>query len=130
MRANVANEDLPEEIVSALRAALNGHRCLSRAVAGALHKEHQTGLASNSRPAIGANRTGRRLKSAAFFFPPLTHTPTPHSALHYNWVHSTKDPMPPSLRDHFLLDPDVIFFNHGSFGACPRPISNFIRPRL
>lgn len=27
-----------------------------------------------------------------------------------------------SLRDHFLLDPDVIFFNHGSFGATPRSV--------
>lgn len=26
------------------------------------------------------------------------------------------------LRDQFLLDDDVIFLNHGSFGACPRPV--------
>ncbi len=27
-----------------------------------------------------------------------------------------------SLRDQFLLDPGVIFLNHGSFGATPRPV--------
>ncbi len=27
-----------------------------------------------------------------------------------------------SLKQHFLLNPDVIFLNHGSFGATPRPV--------
>lgn len=27
-----------------------------------------------------------------------------------------------SLKDQFLLQPDVIFLNHGSFGACPKPV--------
>jgi isopenicillin-N epimerase len=27
-----------------------------------------------------------------------------------------------ALRDEFLLDPDVVYLNHGAFGACPRPV--------
>ncbi len=26
------------------------------------------------------------------------------------------------MRQHFLLEPDVIYLNHGSFGACPKPV--------
>ncbi len=31
------------------------------------------------------------------------------------------------LRDLFLLDPDVVFLNHGSFGAVPRPVFEVYR---
>ena len=28
----------------------------------------------------------------------------------------------PELKKLFMLDPDITFLNHGSFGACPKPI--------
>jgi isopenicillin-N epimerase len=32
------------------------------------------------------------------------------------------DSTAPTLRDHFLLDPAIVYLTHGSFGACPRPV--------
>ena len=26
------------------------------------------------------------------------------------------------MKSQFLLDPEITFLNHGSFGACPKPI--------
>ena len=31
-------------------------------------------------------------------------------------------PMAETLRQEFLLDRDVVFLNHGSFGATPEPV--------
>ena len=26
------------------------------------------------------------------------------------------------IKEKFLIDPNTIFLNHGSYGACPRPV--------
>src|SRR5258706_10412918 len=30
--------------------------------------------------------------------------------------------MPPGFKTDFLVDPEIRFLNHGSLGACPRPV--------
>ena len=30
--------------------------------------------------------------------------------------------MSSSLKNQFMLDPDITFLNHGSFGACAKPV--------
>ncbi|MEI2805767.1 aminotransferase class V-fold PLP-dependent enzyme [Albidovulum sp.] len=35
--------------------------------------------------------------------------------------------MTADLSRHFLLDPSVAFLNHGSYGACPRPVMDAYR---
>ncbi|MBD3366860.1 MAG: aminotransferase class V-fold PLP-dependent enzyme [Candidatus Eisenbacteria bacterium] len=44
-----------------------------------------------------------------------------------------KKPAPSPFAAHWSLDPDVVFLNHGSFGACPLPVLSYqsrIRARM
>ncbi|MDQ3044275.1 MAG: aminotransferase, partial [Chloroflexota bacterium] len=37
-------------------------------------------------------------------------------------VPEVRAPEAAALRERFLLDPEVIFLNHGSYGACSTPV--------
>src|SRR6476659_2777752 len=53
-------------------------------------------------------------------------SPTRHSSLNLagatTTMHETSLPTLPVAADQFLLRPGISFLNHGSFGACPRPV--------
>ena len=35
-----------------------------------------------------------------------------------------------SLKHHFRLDSEIVYLNHGAFGACPKPVFETYQARL